>query len=71
MKWPASALPVLKKDPFTAEERYLCEMHAADIERSARGGYRFHIRRADGTWFTVVGASGRLSSPVNFNIKEK
>lgn len=72
MIWPPAS-PQRYTDPWSDEERALmAEPHAAKaIAHAARAGARLSLKRADGSWFTVVDFGRMCLRPVEFNLKEK
>lgn len=63
--------PTPQRAAWTPEESYLMEMHADQIRALLFPGSHFALRRADGTWFTVVSNGVRALRGVEFNLKEK
>ena len=70
MRWP-TAVTGRRTDPWTPEERALMnETEAAKaITQAVKAGARLSLKRADGSWFTVVEFGRLCSRPIEFNLK--
>lgn len=70
--WPP-AVRVRHTDPWSPEERALMAEPdtAMAIAFAARAGGRLSLKRADGSWFTVVEFGRMCKRPVEFNLKER
>ena len=60
-------------DPWSNEERRLMADPdtAKAIAHAAKAGARLSLKRADGSWFTVVDFGRMCSAPIEFNLKRR
>ncbi len=70
MIWPDAVQAGRRADPFTPEERAIMAAASRAIAHVARAGGRLSLKRADGSWFTVVEWGRILDAPLSFNLKE-